>query len=126
MKRCIRAMVRRKSRAAHTVLMAVVSLLAIITVAIASLEAHSDLRNEPAMSSAIHLAPVPPHECATPLGSNSAHCPLPAAVAVDDNVGVRRPTRLVGTRWKSVGRSDRAQHRPNEALRPPIAISDLA
>ncbi len=110
----------------RTVMIAILFGLTIMAAAVASTESHPGLRSDQPVAAASHEMAQPQPDCATPPGSSSGHCQLPAAVTINAGMGTPGPARSFDKRWILRGESRRMQHRPNGPLRPPTTFSAIA
>lgn len=114
------------SRALRAVLTAFVMGLTVLSLVTASLAADALPPSEPPIATSTHSAATQQDDCTLPTGNASYHCQLPTVVVTDNVFDAKHPIWVISIQWVFEGQADRTQHRPNDPLRPPSAVSDFA
>ena len=112
------------SRALRAVLTAFVMALTVLSLLTASLAADAVPRSEPPIATSTHSAATQQDDCSLP--TENYHCQLPTVVVAENVFDAKHPIWVISIQWVFEGQSDRTQHRPNDPLRPPSAVSDFA
>ncbi len=114
------------SRALRAVLTAFVMGLTVLSLDTASVAANAIPRSEPPIGTSTHSAATQQDDCSLPTGNFSYHCQLPTVMVTDNVFDAKHPIWVISIRRVFEGQADRTQHRPNDPLRPPRAVSDFA
>jgi hypothetical protein len=114
------------SRALRAVLTAFVMALTVLSLLTASLAADAVPRSKPPTATSTHSAATQQDDCSLPTGNASYHCQLPTVVVAENVFDAKHPIWVISIQWVFELQSDRTQHRPNDPLRPPSAVSDFA
>ena len=113
------------SRALRAVLTAFLMGLSVLSLVTVSLAADAVPRSEPSIVTPAHSAATQQEDCGRPAGNASYHCQLPTVVVADNAVDAEHPILVISIQSVVDGQAERTQHRPNDPLRPPSAVSDF-